>query len=71
MEKHEAQISGFAVTKKSFKSLKNNFFEKQFLPAYLCRYHLHNDVRKFLLNKWVSRYLSLGDFKVPENCSSQ
>ena len=34
---------------------------------------LQKGVRKFFLNKWVSRYLYLssGDFKVPKNCSSQ
>ena len=50
---------------------KKIIFEKRYLPAYLCRYDLQNGVRKFFLNKWVSRYLSLGDFKVPKNCSSQ
>ena len=57
--------------KKSSKSLKKNFIEKKFLPANLCRYDLQNGVQNFFLNKWVSRHLSLGDFKVPRNCSSQ
>ena len=45
--------------------------KKKILPAYLCRYDLQNDVRNFFLNKWVSRYLSFGDFKVLKNCPSQ
>ena len=57
--------------KKSSKFLKKKFFKKKFLPAYLCRYDLQNSVQKFFLNKWVSKYLSLGDLKVPKNCSSQ
>ena len=50
---------------------KLQVLEKKLLPAYLCRYDLQNGVRKFFLNKWVSRCLSLDDFKVPKNCSSQ
>ena len=61
----------FYSHKKSSKSLKKIFFEKKFLPAYLCRYDLQNGVWKFFLNKWVSRYLSWGDFKIPKYCSSQ
>ena len=38
VEKNEAQISGFAVAKKSPKSFKKAIFRKKFLPAYLCRY---------------------------------
>ena len=51
--------------------MKNFFFEKKILPAYLCRYDLPNGVQKFFLNKWVSRYLSFVDFKILKNCSSQ
>ena len=51
--------------------LEKKFFRKKFLPAYLCRYDLQNGVQIFFLNKWVSRYLCLGYFKVPKNCSSQ
>ena len=50
---------------------KKIFQKKKNLPAYLCRYDLQNVVQKFFLNKWVSRYLSLGDFKVPKNRSLQ
>ena len=32
---------------KSSKSLKINFFEKKFLPAYLCKYDLHNSFGNF------------------------
>ena len=59
------------LREKSSKSLKKLFFEKKNFPAYLCRYDLQNSERKFMLNKWVSRYLSFGDFNVPKNCSSQ
>ena len=58
-------------SQKKLQVLEIKFFEKKFLPAYLCRYDLLNGVRKVFLNKWVSRYLSLGNFKVPKNCSSQ
>ena len=62
----------FCSHEKGSKSLKKNFQKKKkILPAYLCRYDLQNGVEKLFLNKWVSRYLSLGDFKVPKNCSSQ
>ena len=61
----------FCSHRKSSKSLKKIFFEKKFLPAYMCRYDLQNGVRKLFKNKWVSRYLSFGDFKVPKNWSSQ
>ena len=58
-------------SRKKLQFLEKNFFEKKNLPAYLCRYHLQNGVWKLFLNKWVSRYLSFGDFKVPKNGSSQ
>ena len=51
--------------------LEKKFFRKKFLAAYLCRYDFQNCVWKFFLNKWVLRNLSLGDFEVPKNCSSQ
>ena len=70
MEKNEAQISGSAVVKKA-PSPSKKFFRKKILPAYLWRYELQNDVRKFFLNKWVPRYLNFGDFKFLKNCSSQ
>ena len=38
--------------------------KKNIPPAYLCGYDLQNGVRKSFLNKWFSRYLSIGDFKV-------
>ena len=58
-------------SQKKLQVLEKKSFRKKFLPAYLRRYDLQNGVRKILLNKWVSRYLSLGDFKVSKNCSSQ
>ena len=58
-------------SQKKLQVLEKMFFRKKFLPAYLYRYDLQNGVRKFFLNEWVSRYLSLGDFKVPKNCFSQ
>ena len=63
MEKNKAQISGFAVTKKAPSPLKEVFSKKKILLAYLCRNDLQNGVQKLFLNKWVSRYLSLGDFR--------
>ena len=69
VEKNEAQISGFAVAKKSPKSFKKQFFEKNFFQL-ICADMIQNGVQNFFLNKWVSRYLSFGDFKVPKNCSS-
>ena len=68
--KNEAQISGFAVVRKAPSPWKKNF-SKKLLPAYLYRYDFQNGMWKFFLNKWVSRYLSFGDFKVPKNGSSQ
>ena len=58
-------------SQKKLQVLEKNFFEKKFLPTYLCRYDLQNGARTIFLNKWDSRYQSLGDFKVPKNYSSQ
>ena len=58
---------------KKLQVLEKKFFEKKkkILLAYLCRYDLQNNVQTFFLNKWVSGYLSFGDFKFPKNCSPQ
>ena len=40
-------------SQKKFQVLEKSFFEKKFLPAYLCRYDPQNGVRKFFLNKWL------------------
>ena len=69
MRKKKSPNQSFCSHKKRSKFLKKN--ERKFLPTYFCRYDLQNAVRKFFLDKWVSRYLSLGDFKVSKNCSSQ
>ena len=59
-------------SQKKIQVLEERFFRKKFFPTYLCRYDLQNSVvQKYFSNKWVSRYLSLGDFMVPKNCSSQ
>ena len=58
-------------SQKKLQVLEKKIFPKKFVPPYLCRYDLQNDARKFFLNKWISRCLSLGDFKVPKNCSLQ
>ena len=58
----------FWVTKRAPNS---GFVKKKNLPAYLCGYGPQNGVWNFFLNKWFSRYLSFGDFKVPKNYSSQ
>ena len=68
VEKNEAQTSGFVVAKKVFEKF---FFGKKIPLADLCRYDLQNRVQQLFLNKWLSRYLSFSDFKVPKNCSSQ
>ena len=62
MEKNDTQISGFAVMKKSSKSLKKNIFRIK-NPSSL---FLQNDLQKMFRNKWVSKYLTLGDFTVPK-----
>ena len=58
-------------SRKKLQVLEKKFFLKKILPAYLRICDLQNAVRNFFINKWVSRYLNLGDFKVPKNCSSQ
>ena len=63
--------SSFVVAKKAPSPWNNCFFEKKVPLAYLYRYDLQNSLRKFFLKKMVSRYLSVGDFKVPKICSSQ
>ena len=71
-KKNEDQINAFKVTKKASSPLKKMFSKKKkFIPAYLCQYDLQKGVRKFFKNKWISRYLNFGDFKVLKNCSSQ
>ena len=50
---------------------KKIFRKNQTLSAYLSRYDFQNNVRKFFLNKRVSKYLNFGDFKVPKNGSSR
>ena len=69
--KNDGQISGFVVVKKAPSPWKKIFSKKTILPAYLCRYDFQNSVRKLVWNKWVSRFLSFGDFKVPKNGCSQ
>ena len=70
--KDDTQISRVTVVKKAPSPWKKNFSKKKKnLPAYLCGYDLQNGVRKYFLNKCLSRYLSFGDFTVPKNCSSQ
>ena len=60
-------------SRKKLQVLEINFFrkKKKILPAYLCRYDLQNGERNFLKNKWGSKYISFGEFKIPTNCSSQ
>ena len=61
MEKNEPQIIGFIVARKA-PSLWKKMFEKKILPAYLCGCDLQKAVRKWILNKWFSRYLNVGVF---------
>ena len=58
-------------SQKKFQGFEKKIFWKKIPPANLCGYDLQNDVRKFYSNKWFSRYSSFGDFKVPNNYSSQ
>ena len=67
MEKNEAKISGFAVVKKAPRPWKKVFSKKN--PAYLNKSDLQNGARKFFKNKWVSKYLTFGDFLLLKNCS--
>ena len=64
-QKNDALISGFAFMKKAPSPWKK--FLKKILQAYLSRYDLQNGVH--ILTKWVSRYLSFGDFKILKNGS--
>ena len=71
MEKNEVQISGFAVAKEAQSPCKKIFSKKNSFTLFVQIYDLQNGVRNIFKNKWVSRYLSFGDFKVPKNSSSQ
>ena len=51
--------------------VKKYFRKKNSFTLFVQIYDLQNGVRNFFKNKWVSRYLSFGDFKVPKNSSSQ
>ena len=66
--KNDTQVCGFAMVEKVPSPWKRKF--KKILPAYLYRQDLQKGARKFFKNKWVSRYLTFGDFLVPKNCSS-
>ena len=70
VEKNEVQISGFAVTRKAPRPWKK-FFSKKNSSSLFVQIWSSKRCAEIFLNKWVSRYLSLGDFKVPKNCSSQ
>ena len=54
-------MSGFAVVKKTFKKKKIPF-------SFLVKRRPSKRRADF---KWVSRYLTFGDFMVPKNCSLQ
>ena len=47
MEKNEAEISGFAVTKNAPSPGKIFLKKKKIVPAYLCRYDLQNGAEIF------------------------
>ena len=49
---------------------EKNIFEKKTISAYLRRL-IFKMVCGIFFNKFVSRYLSFGYFKVPKSCSSQ
>ena len=69
MEKNEAQVSGFAVAKIN---LLNKFFSKKEFFQLMCADMIIKTLCGiFFKNKWMSRYLSFGDFTVPKKCYSQ
>ena len=53
------------------KNYKIYFLWKKMRPKSVVLREKAPSERKFMLNKWVSRYLSFGDFNVPKKCSSQ
>ena len=70
MEKNDAQISGFLVVKKAPSPWKKCFSKKKSVQLICADTIFKNGMRKFFWNKWVSRYLTFGDFMVLKNCSS-
>ena len=62
VEINEAQSSGFVVAKKAPNLWKKFFLKKNFFQL-ICADMIFKTCGIFL-NKWFSRYLSLGDFKV-------
>ena len=55
MDNNDAQISGFAVVKKAF-------LEKKLFQLIYTDKTYKMVCGNFLKNKWVSRYLTFGDF---------
>ena len=68
MEKNEAQISSFAVMKKA-PSLSKKLFCKTNPSSLFVQITPTKRCVDFLKNKWVSRYLTFGDYSVPKNFS--
>ena len=78
LEKKWGAYQWFYSREKASSPWKQFLFEKkffQFFPVfsfqYFCSYDHQKGVQNFFQNKWISRCLSVTDFKVPKNCSSQ
>ena len=68
MEKNEAQISSFAAMEKA-PSLSKKLFCKKNPSSLFVQIRPTKRCVDFFKNKWVSRYLTFGDYSVPKNCS--
>ena len=66
MWKNDAQMSGFAVTKKAPSQWKRFFLKKN--PS--CLLVKITSIKQFLKTNGSQDYLTFGDFKVPKNCYS-
>ena len=58
-------------SQKKLQVLEKKVFRKKKSSGLFVQIWSSKQYAKFFWNKWVSRYLSLGDFKVPKNCSLQ
>ena len=63
-------MSGFAVVKKAPNHWQKYFLKKNFFILFV-QIRSSKRCSEFFKNKWVSRYLTFGDFTDPEDCSSQ
>ena len=69
VEINDDQIRGFPVVKKAPSPWKKLFSKKNSSSLFgLIR--SSKQCAEIFLNKWVSRYLTVGNFTAPKNCSS-